>query len=350
MDAPTTSMPPVAVEAAHAPVRRPRNEPAKLDLTGARVLVAGVGGFLGDYISGVLRFLGAEVIALVKGRGYDLRNEAEAFQAVMVSKPDIIVDASGPSGGIGFQLTMPGSIFRDTMQIGMNLVHVAAVARVRLIALGTSASYPSEGPSGAFRESSFWNGYPHMHVAAGGIARKAVLAMLQAYQVQFGLRFVYLVPSSVYGPDDNFDPVGASVLPAMIRRFVHAANSQADTVACWGDPEVTRSFLWAPDLSKAVALACATDLDYPHPINLAGAPEITMGALASLVAQETGYAGKITWDATKPTGTRRRVLDGRLAKKLLGWVPETSLETGLKATIQWYRHNGASLCDRKEKD
>lgn len=305
------------------------------DLAGARILVAGSTGFIGSYVSALLSSMGADVIPLAKSRGYDLRNEAETFQAVMYSHPDIIVDAAGPSGGIAVQASKPGTTFRDTLQIGMNLTHVAAVARVRLITIGTSASYP-EGTANAAREASFWNGYPHPLVAAQGIARKAMLAMMQAYKAQFGFRYVYLVPSSVYGPNDCFEEGRASVLAAMVRRFTAAMEEGADQVSCWGTPEVTRSFLYAPDLAKAVALACATDLDWPDPINLPGAPETSIGKLAELVATETGFTGKIEWDETKPTGALRRILDGRAAKKLLGWEHETPLDAGLKATIAWY--------------
>lgn len=306
------------------------------DLTGVRILVAGSTGFIGSYVSALLSSMGADVIPLAKSRGYDLRNEAETFQAVMVSHPDIIVDAAGPSGGLAFQASKPGVTFRDILQIGMNLTHVAAVARVRLITIGTAASYP-EGTATAAREASFWNGYPHPLVAAQGIARKAMLAMMQAYKAQFGLRYVYLVPSSVYGPNDCFEEGRASVLAAMVRRFTAAVEEGADQVSCWGTPEVTRSFLYAPDLAKAVVLACALDLDWPDPINLPGSPETSIGKLAEMVAAEAGFSGKVEWDETMPTGARRRILDGRAAKKLLGWEHETPLDAGLKATVQWYR-------------
>lgn len=336
-------------ESTTASERPARKVEKKHDLSGARVLVAGATGFLGGYISAVLSALGADVIPLAKSRGYDLRNEAEAFQAVMVAHPDMIVDAAGPSGGIALQASKPAATFRDAMQIGMNLTHVAAVARLRLITLGTAGSYPGEVGAGAFRESSFWNGYPHALVASHGIARKAMLAMMQAYKAQFGFRFVYLVPSSVYGPNDHFEGLRASVLPAMVRRFADAVEDQAEEVVCWGTPDVARSFLYAPDLAKAVALACASELDYPDPINLPGAPEITIGTLAQMVAKETGFTGKISWDETKPTGARRRILDGKLAKKVLGWEPETPLQVGLKATVKWYREE-AQYPRSREKD
>jgi len=325
------------------PASQPRKAERKQDLAGARVLVAGATGFIGGYISALLSSLGADVIPLAKSRGYDLRNEAETFQAVMVSRPDIIVDAAGPSGGLAFQASTPGIMFRDTMQIGMNLTHVAAVARVRLVTLGTPASYP-DGTGNALRETAFWNGYPHPLVASHGIARKAVLAMMQAYRAQFGLRFVYLVPSGVYGPNDCFDTGRASVAAAMIRRF---SDHQGEGAVCWGNPDVTRSFLYAPDLAKAVALACALDLDWPDPINLPGAPEVTIGKLAEMIADETGFIGKVEWDETKPTGARRRILDRRVAKKLLGWESETPLDAGLKATVQWYRENVQGPCREK---
>jgi GDP-L-fucose synthase len=301
--------------------------------------VAGGSGFLGKYVAAALAAMGGETIPLSRKDGFDFRNEALTLQAVMIHRPDMIVDVSGPSGGIKSLASRPAFAFKDAMQIGMNLVHAAAVAKVRLVAIGTPASYPSEGPA-MFRESGFWNGYPNQYVAHYGIARKAILAMMQAYKAQHSLQFAYLVPATVYGPADHFDGHRASVLAAMIRRFIHAVEDKDEQVVCWGKPEIVRSFLFAADFARAVAIACSSGLDYPDVINLPGAGEVTLGKLAELVAAETGFTGKIAWDPSQPTGAPRRILDGRVAKKLLGWEPEVPLETGLKTTIRWYRENG----------
>lgn len=309
----------------------------QVDLGGARILVAGATGFLGGYISHALKTAGAEVMPLSRSQGFDLRNEAEALQAVLVSRPDIIVDVAGPSGGLAYLASKPATVFRDSMLIGMNLVQAAASARARLVTIGTPASYPVAGAP--VNEAAFWKGMSHYMVSCLGVARKAILTMCQTYKAQHGLNFMYLVPSTVYGPGDKFVGNRASGIAAMIRRFCQAVQDQDDAVICWGKPDVQRSFVFATDFAQAVALACAREGEFSDLINVAGGPEITMGKLAEFLAKETGFEGEVSWDAEKPSGAERRTLDGKLAKSVLGWVPKTSLEDGIRATIAWFNKN-----------
>lgn len=314
---------------------RKQPERKHVDLAGARVLVAGATGFLGTYVSAALTHAGAEVVPLTRGKGYDLRNEAEALQAVMVGQPDMIVDVAGPSGGIAHLAAKPAAAFRDTMLIGMNLIHAAALAGIRLITVGTPASYPDLGTT--LKEASFWGGASHYMVASHGIARKALLTMMVAYRAQHRLRYMYLVPATVYGPGDKFAGNRASSIAALIRRFIVAVEDQDDQVVCWGSPDVVRSYVFAPDFARGVVMACSMEQDYHDVVNLSGGPETTLGKLAEFIGKETGFEGKIIWDPEKPVGAPRRVLDGKLAKKILGWEPRTSLEDGIKATIAWFK-------------
>lgn len=324
---------------AEAVAQKPEKKAVAADLAGQRILVAGATGFLGRYVCAALSSHGAEVVPIAKSGGFDLRNEAEVLQAVLVSHPDMILDVAGPSGGLAHLSSKPAFAFRDTMQIGMNLIHAATSAKIRLITIGNSGSYPEHGPA-VLRENAFWGGYPDPLLASCTIARKALLPMMQASKAQHGLRFSYLVPSTVYGPGDHFDGFKASVMGAMIRRFVTAVQDGDDQVICWGKPEIARSFLYAPDFCRAVLAACSLeDDDYPDLINLPGHGETTIGALAEFVAKETGFKGAIAWDEKKPTGAPRRILDGRLAKRILGWEPQMTLETGVRATIRWYEEN-----------
>lgn len=280
---------------------------------------------------------GAQTMPLSRHTGYDLRNENEALQAMLATHPDIVVHLAGVVGGIGANVKQPATFFRDNMLMGMNVVHAASVGRAKIITVGTVCSYPKDGQL-PFEEEAFWDGFPEPTNAPYGIAKKALLVMMQAYRKQFGLRFAYLIPSNLYGPGDHFEEGSSHVIPALVRRFVEAKEKGEKEVVCWGSGQVTRSFLFAADAAKAITIAAAT-LDMDDPVNLPGTEELTIGELSVMIAKLVGYAGKILWDGSKPDGQPRRMIDGTRAKDLLDWEPETKLAEGLKHTIAWYQEN-----------
>jgi GDP-L-fucose synthase len=277
---------------------------------------------------------GADPIPVSKKLGYDLRNEAEVLQAVLVARPDVIVHLAATCGGIGANMAQPGVFFRDNMLIGMNVVHAAATARAKLVAVGTICSYPKNTPV-PFKEESYWDGYPEPTNAPYGIAKKAMGVMMQAYRKQYGLRYSFLVPANLYGPEDHFEENTSHVIPALVRRFIEAEAEGKKEVVCWGTGNATRSFLFAGDAAEAIARA--VDVDYDDIINLPGSEEISIKSLAMMVAKIAGYKGKISWDDSKPDGQPRRFIDGTRAAKLLGWKPTTSLEVGIKIAVEWYK-------------
>lgn len=296
--------------------------------------MTGATGFFGRYVTATLSNGGAEVIPLSKSIGYDLRNEGEALQAVLATHPDIMVHLAGVVGGIGANLGQPATFFRDNMLMGMNVVHAAAVGKIKLVNVGTTASYPMEGKE-PFREEAFWDGYPEPSTASYGIAKKALLAMMHAYRKQYRLRHAYLIPANLYGPGDRYKGILSSVIPSLIERFIEAREKKELKVSCWGTGQAVRSFLFAADAAKAIAIAAAT-LDQDDPVNLSGADEVTIGEVAMTIAKLVGYQGEILWDETKPEGRRYMVLDGTQAKDLLDWDPETKLADGLRMTVAWH--------------
>lgn len=304
------------------------------DLSGARILVTGASGFLGQYVMAELSAGGADPIPLSRKFGYDLRNEAEALQAMLYFHPDIVVHLAATVGGIGANMARPATFFRDNMMMGMNVVHATAVRGAKLIMIGTVCSYPGNTPV-PFKEEDFWNGYPEPTNAPYGIAKKALFVMMKAYQREFRLRHTSLVPCNLYGPGDTFDENRSHVIPAMIKRFVEAKESGAERVSCWGTGMATRSFLFAADAAKAVLEACRRP---PHGdlINLPGAGETAMSDLAEAVKREVGYTGLVDWDAAKPDGQERRMVDGTRAEKILGWRPTTPFKRGLEVTVRSY--------------
>ena len=303
-------------------------------LGGARVLITGGTGFLGREVVIRLANKGATVETVSRRTGVDLRNAAETLATFVSFRPDVIIHLAAKVGGIIANMNSPGSFFYENMLMGMNVVHAAHLCKARTLMVGTVCSYPKDCPV-PFKEETLWEGYPEPTNAPYGIAKKALLVMLQAYRKEYDLRFGYLVPTNLYGPGDNFNDNSSHVIPALIKRLFNAKQVRRSQVECLGTGRVTRSFLHVCDAADAIA-AAAANLDDNEPINLPGGPEITMAGLTTLVARLIGYEGEVRWDISKPDGQPRRLVDGTRAKRLLGWAPSRSLEEGLKSTINWY--------------
>jgi GDP-L-fucose synthase len=220
--------------------------------------------------------------------------------------------------------------------MGVQLIEAARAYSVeKFVQIGTICSYPKFTPV-PFREDELWNGYPEETNAPYGVAKKALLVQAQAYREQYGLNAIYLLPVNLYGPGDNFDTASSHVIPAMIRKCVEAVERGRPFIEVWGTGEPTREFLYVDDAAEAIARA-AEIYNGPEPINLGSGREISIKDLVQLIAKETGFAGEILWDSTKPDGQPRRALDVTRAEKLLGFRARTDFVEGLRRTIEWYQ-------------
>jgi len=203
------------------------------------------------------------------------------------------------------------------------------------VLLGTICAYPKFTPV-PFREDELWNGYPEETNAPYGVAKKTLLVGAQAYREQYGTDAVYLLPVNLYGPRDNFDLETSHVIPALIRKMVEAGERGDGEIVLWGDGSPTREFLYVDDCVEALWLA-AQRYDGSEPVNLGSGEEIAIRELAELIRAETGFAGEIRWDASKPNGQPRRRLDTTRAEELFGFRAETPLREGIARTVAWYR-------------
>ena len=183
-----------------------------------------------------------------------------------------------------------------------------------------------------FSEDDLWDGYPEETNAPYGVAKKAVLVGAQAYRQQYGLDAIFLLPTNLYGPRDNFDLETSHVIPALMRKMVEAD----DEVVLWGDGPPTREFLYVDDCVDGLLLA-AERYDGPDPVNLGAGREISIRELAELIADVIGYQGGIVWDTAKPNGQPRRSVDPTRARELFGFEAKTSLREGIERTVAWYR-------------
>lgn len=309
-----------------------------------RVCVTGGAGFLGSFVVERLRARGvhAEHIFVPRRAHYDLTREADVARLYDDARPDLVIHLAAEVGGIGANRDNPGRFFFANAAMGIHLIEAARQRGVqKFVQAGTICAYPKFCPV-PFREPDLWNGYPEETNAPYGVAKKALLVMCQAYREQYGLSAIYLLPVNLYGPRDNFDLHSSHVIPAMIRKYWEARESDAPAVELWGDGSPTREFLYVEDAAEGILLATER-YDAPDPVNVGSGVEISIRALAEKIAATVGYRGETRWDTTKPNGQPRRCLDVSAAREKFGFTAQTSFDEGLRRTIAWYAEHRAAI-------
>lgn len=301
-----------------------------------RVVVTGGAGFLGRYVVEGLRQRGCRQILVPRSAQYNLVRMDDVIEMYEQMRPDIVIHLAAVVGGIGANRKHPGRFFYENLMMGVQLMEQARLRSIeKFTAIGTICAYPKFTPV-PFCEEDLWNGYPEETNAPYGLAKKMLLVQSQAYRQEYGFPSIYLLPVNLYGPGDNFDPHSSHVIPALIKKCVDAVEQGRDFIECWGTGNVSREFLYAADAAEGILLATEF-YDKPEPVNLGTGKEITIRALAELIASLTGFDGQIRWNPSMPDGQPRRCLDTRRAKEEFGFEAQTDLHSGLRAAIEWYR-------------
>jgi GDP-L-fucose synthase len=303
-----------------------------------RVVVTGGAGFLGRHVVERLRrFEGVEVM-VPRRRDYDLVEGSDARRLLADARPDMVIHLAAVVGGIGHNRKNPGRFLYENLMMGTQLIEQSRLAGVtKFVALGTVCSYPKFTPV-PFKEDDLWNGYPEETNAPYGLAKKMMLAQLQAYREQYGFRGIFLLPSNLYGPGDNFDPETSHVIPALIRKCVAARREGRAHVEVWGTGDATREFLYVDDCAEGVVRAAAL-YDEDLPVNLGNGREVRIGDLVELIARLTRFDGELRWLPVMPNGQPRRQLDTSRALERFGFRARTTLEDGLRRTVEWYEQD-----------
>jgi len=302
------------------------------------VLVTGGAGFLGAPICRLLHERGAAEVVVPRQSEYDL-TDAQAVAALFADvRPEVVLHLAAEVGGIGANRENPGRFFYANMAMGLHVIEQARLTGVqKFVQVGTVCSYPKFTPV-PFSEASLWDGYPEETNAPYGIAKKALLVMLNAYREQYDFPGVFLMPTNLYGPGDNFNPQSSHVIPALIRKCEEARMAEEPSITCWGTGSASREFLYVEDCAQAI-VAATERYDKPEPVNVGVGKEITIRELIHLIAGATEFTGEILWDSTKPDGQPRRVLDTTRAAREFGFEASTSFEDGLRATVMWFREH-----------
>ena len=314
-------------------INKLQNDNFFMDLKNKKILVTGGNGFLGKNVVRNLENLGISDIITQSSSDCDLRNMGNCKKAV--DGIDVVFHLAAHVGGIGLNREKPGELFFDNLMMGTQLLHESKMANVKkFIALGTVCSYPkfTQIP---FSEDDIWNGYPEETNAPYGLAKKMLLVQSKAYREQYDFHSIVVIPTNLYGPDDNFDPSSSHVIPALILKISNAKKNNLDQIEVWGDGSPTRDFLFVDDATKGIIQA-AEKYDEIPPLNLSSSEEISIKKLVSLISNILDYNGKIFWDKLKPNGQPRRCVSYIRAKEKIGFEPKTRLSDGLKQTIDWF--------------
>ena len=302
----------------------------------SRVYVAGNTGLVGSAIVRMLHMKGYTNIISTPSSHWDLRRQEDVERFFRVNEPEYVYLAAAKVGGIGANNNYPAHFIYDNLMIQTNIIDAARKFGVKkLLFLGSSCIYPKFATQ-PITEDQLMTGSLEPTNDAYAIAKIAGIKMCQAYRKQYGFNAISLMPTNLYGPNDNFDLESSHVLPAMIAKFHGAlSHSKHYEVKLWGDGSAMREFLHVDDLAEA-CFVCMRDYNESEHINVGTGEDVTIKELAETIADIVGYDRSINWNTTKPNGTPRKVLNVDKIKAL-GWKPNISLREGIKSTYEWYK-------------
>ena len=300
------------------------------------ILVAGATGLAGSAIVRELTRIGKPVVG-ISSKDVDLLDRNTTFNYLNTIKPNVVIDAAAKVGGISANNNYPVEFLSENIRIQTNLMDAAHSARVeKFVFLASSCVYPKNCPQ-PIKEEYVLTGVLESTNSAYAIAKLAGIELIKAYRKEFGHRWISVMPTNLYGPNDNFDLESSHVFPALIRKFIEAKKSNANIVNLWGTGKPRREFLHVDDLAKAI-LVCLDNYDEDQHINIGTGIDLTVAELAVKIAENTEFTGSINWDVTRGDGTPQKVLDIQKITNL-GWKPTINLDQGIKLTVQGYLKN-----------
>ncbi len=303
----------------------------------AKIYIAGHGGLVGSALVRKLKSFGYKNLILKTRKELDLLDQNSVETFFETEQPEYVFDCAAKVGGIIGNSRYPADFIYENLQIQNNLIYFAHKFQVKkFLFLGSSCIYPKLCNQ-PIKEEYLLTGALETTNEAYAVAKIAGLMMCKKYKEQYGHNFISVMPTNLYGPNDNFDPVNSHVIPALIQRFLKAKFENSPTISVWGSGEPKREFLYIKDLADALIFIMNNYEGTEH-INVGTGVDVSIRELSEIIKRLTKFEGEIVFDTTKPDGTPRKLLD---VSKLndLGWKSRTSLKRGLKKTINWYLNN-----------
>ena len=307
-----------------------------------KVLVTGAYGFVGQNLMTKLQEMRNDVpftILAPTRQELDLTIDWDVGSYFNQHKPDIVLHLAGRVGGIGINKAKPAEFFYENLMMGALVMHHAwKNGAQKVVALAAGCGYPKylQPP---YKESDFWSALPDENSIGYSMAKKNLIIQSWTYREQYGFNSVVLLPANLYGPYDNFNLETSHVVPALVRKFLEAQERGDKEVVVWGTGVASREFLYSEDTAVAI-IAMAEKVNETGPFNLGTGTETTIKELVETIARLTDFNGEIVWDTSKPDGQPRRFYDMTKFKEAVGYVPDTTIEEGIKKTIEWYRVYG----------
>lgn len=300
-----------------------------------KVVVTGGKGFLGSYVVEALQNKNCKEVYALGSKDYDLTDLNNIKKLYLDYNPDIVIHLAAAVGGIGANQAFPGSYFYKNIIMGTQLMEQARLFNIeKFVNIGTICCYPKI-TTVPFKENDLWEGYPDEITGYYGMAKKMLLIQSDGYRKEYGFNSIFLMPTNLYGPRDNFKGEFAHVMPALINKFYDAKVNNISSVTCWGTGTATREFLHVRECAEGILLA-TENYNSSEPVNLGTGIETSIKYLAELIKKNIGYEGEIIWDSSRPDGQPRRCLDITKAKKEFSFESSISIEHGLAETIEWY--------------
>jgi GDP-L-fucose synthase len=301
------------------------------------ILITGAHGFVGKNLVDFLADTGARFLTPSK-QELNLIDQKSTWEYFKNKDIDVVIHLAGLVGGIWANKNALGDFFYQNAMMGINILHYSHKFGVKkFVGLAAGCGYPDTKIP--YSEENFWDGLPDMNSYGYSMAKKNLIIQSWAYRDQYGFDSTILLPANLYGPHDNFDLESSHVVPALIRKFIESE----DSVSVWGSGKASREFIYVEDVCRAISDCCEKE-NLRGPYNLGTGKETTVRELVDNISRITRFDGKIEWDTLKPDGQVRRYYDMSKFEKDIGYVPSTSLEEGLKKTIEWYRVNRGNSC------
>jgi GDP-L-fucose synthase len=301
-----------------------------------KIIVAGAKGLVGSAVIKQLEFSGLDYVGISRSDA-DLLDYGSTRRLIHHLKPTCIIDAAAVVGGIKYNSDFPVKFLEENLEIQKNLMRASHEANVeKFVFLGSSCVYPRDCPQ-PIKEEYLLAGKLEKTNSAYAIAKIAGIEMINAYRKQFHKKWISLMPTNIYGPNDNFDLNHSHVIPAMIRKFVNAKNRSLPSVEIWGTGQAKREFLYVEDLARAI-LFCMENYNSSEHLNIGYGTDITIYDLTRIISEIVDFRGEIIFNSSFPDGTPQKLLDSSKIYDM-GWKPDINLRKGLELTVSWYLEN-----------
>lgn len=302
-------------------------------------MIAGGGGFVGSHLQEKLKEVDCKVFAPRTKDGIDFRKFKDCLNYIKKVKPDIIINCAANQGGIAYHSGKQADLFMDNILMGTFLIQASQQLGVKkFINLVAGCSYPGYLEKDELNEEDYWNGEIHHTIFSYGFPRKASVVYGLALKKQFDFNSIHLVLANLYGPREHFEPSQSKALAAMIKKFYEAKKNNLPEVRIWGTGKPLRDWLYVKDGAEAILLAGAV-YNEVELLNIASGVGVSVKDLAQTIKKIINYKGKIVYDKSKPDGALKKTFGVAKMKEKLNWLPTTSLEIGIKETVEWFDKN-----------